>query len=255
MNYLEISKAIYKANTGDGVKFYFMRLFTLLLLLFSFVRLSAQKNIHAQWTNCLQQYVDDDGRVNYSDWAKDTTALDNYIEDLEANPPAEYWSKNDSLAYFINAYNAVTVKLILDNYPLKSIRRLITPWRFKRFTLHNKSVSLNHIEHGILRKMNEPRIHFAINCASASCPKLSNQAYVSHSLTAQLEEATRNFITDPSKNRITANKLSLSRIFQWFARDFGSKRERVAFIQRYSKIPIEVDAAVNFISYDWTLNQ
>lgn len=240
---------------GDAVKFYIMRRFTLLLLLFSFIRLSAQKNIHAQWTNCLQQYVDNDGRVNYSDWTKDTTALDNYIESLEANPPAEYWSKNDSLAYFINAYNAVTVKLILDNYPLKSIRRLITPWRFKRFKLHEKKISLNQIEHSILRKMNEPRIHFAINCASASCPKLSNRAYVSHTLTAQLEEATRNFITDPSKNRITPSKLSLSRIFQWFARDFGSKQDRLAFIRQYTTIPFSHNVPIDFISYDWSLNQ
>lgn len=241
--------AVVAANTFP------MRILSLLLLLFSLISGNAQKNIHAQWTSCLQKYVDSDGRVNYSDWAKDTAALDNYIESLEENPPADYWSKNDSLAYFINAYNAVTVKLILDNYPIKSIRRLVTPWRFKRFKLYGKRVSLNHIEHSILRKMNEPRIHFAINCASTSCPKLSNRAYVSHTLTAQLEEATRGFINDATKNVITANKLSLSRIFQWFGRDFGSKQNQLAFIQHYTNIPLDSDASINFNTYDWSLNE
>ena len=145
-----------------------LRYITLLMLLFS-LSVVAQKSIHNLWTAALQEHVDDDGNVNYKSWKEDSTYLDNYIQTLEDNPPAEVWSKNDSLAYFINAYNAVTVKLILDNYPLKSIKNLITPWRLKRFTLDGKKISLNDIEHEILRKMNEPRIHFAINCASASC--------------------------------------------------------------------------------------
>ena len=111
-----------------------------LFLLLSFALLG-QKNIHEQWTSALKIYVDSEGNVNYTKWKNDTTSLDNYISSLEVNPPVEYWSKNDSLAYFINTYNAVTVKLILDNYPLKSIRKLITPWRFKRFNLNGKKVS------------------------------------------------------------------------------------------------------------------
>ena len=215
----------------------------------------AQKSIHSLWTTALKEHVDDDGRVNYAQRKKDTTLLDDYIASLEENPPAEYWSKNDSLAYFINAYNAVTVKLILDHYPLKSIRNLVTPWRFKRFTLAGKKISLNHIEHQILRKMGEARIHFAINCASASCPKLLNTAFYAHSMEEQLEAATRDFINDPIRNQIKQKEMEVSRIFQWFAGDFGSKKERHAFLRKYASIAVNENAKVRFLNYDWQLNE
>lgn len=217
--------------------------------------LHAQKNIHELWTNELQRYVDKQGNVNYETWKKNPQKLVDYLKTLEENPPQEYWTKNDSLAYFINVYNAATVKLILDNYPLKSIRHLITPWRFKVFQLHDKKVSLNHIEHEILRKMNEPRIHFAINCASASCPKLLNKAFYSHTMGKQLKEATIEFINDPKRNQITKDKLYLSRIFQWFAKDFGTKKERLAFINKHAPQPIDAHAKVKFLNYDWQLNE
>lgn len=230
------------------------QILTSLFLLLSFALL-AQKNIHEQWTSALKNYVDNEGNVNYAKWKNDTTTLDYYISSLEENPPAEYWSKNDSLAYFINAYNAVTVKLILDNYPLKSIRKLVTPWRFKRFNLDEKKVSLNHIEHDILRKMGEPRIHFAINCASASCPKLLNKAFYSHTMEKQLEAVTKDFINDKKRNLIGEKEMSVSRIFQWFAGDFGTKKERHAFIRRYAQDPVAKNAKVRFLKYDWSLNE
>lgn len=228
--------------------------FTLFIFLCSFA-IFGQKNIHEVWTSSLKKYVDTDGNVNYAAWKKDTALLDSYIESLEENPPADYWSKNDSLAYFINAYNAVTVKLILDHYPIKSIRKLITPWRFKRFKLHGKKVSLNHIEHEVLRKMNEPRIHFAINCASASCPKLLNTAFYSHTMEEQLEAVTYDFINDEKRNKLTEKEMSVSRIFQWFAGDFGSKKERHAFIRNYAKGTVAKNAKIRFLDYDWSLNE
>ena len=231
-----------------------LRNLTFLTLLFT-LTVVGQKSKHALWTAALQAHVDKNGNVDYKSWKKDTTYLDNYIQTLEENPPAEMWSKNDSLAYFINAYNAVTVKLILDNYPIKSIRNLITPWRFKRFKLNGKEISLNHIEHEILRKMNEPRIHFAINCASASCPKLINIAFESHTMKRQLEEVTSNFINDPKRNIISEKKIQLSKIFQWFGTDFGNKKERIAFIRNYAEQSFIENPKVNFLSYDWKLNE
>lgn len=228
--------------------------FTLFIFLFSFA-LYGQKNIHEVWTSSLKKHVDVDGNVNYAAWKKDTALLDSYIKSLEENPPADYWSRNDSLAYFINAYNAVTVKLILDYYPIKSIRKLITPWRFKRFELDGEKVSLNHIEHEILRKMNEPRIHFAINCASASCPKLLNTAFYSHIMEEQLEAVTYDFINDEKRNKLTEKEMSVSRIFQWFAGDFGSKKERHAFIRNYAKGTVAKNAKIRFLNYDWSLNE
>ena len=197
-----------------------MRWLFFLFLLCITHQLKGQKSIHSLWTTALKEYVDEKGKVNYLHWKKDTKLLDDYISSLEENPPANYWTKNDSLAYFINAYNAVTVKLILDHYPLKSIRKLVTPWRFKRFKLNGKKISLNHIEHQILRKMKEPRIHFAINCASASCPKLRNRAFYAHIMEQQLEEVTTGFINDPKRNQLNQQEMFISRIFQWFGGDF-----------------------------------
>jgi len=232
-----------------------MHLLLFLLLLCFNGTLTAQKSIHSLWSTALKEHVDEAGHVNYAKWKEDTTLLDDYITSLEENPPAEFWSRNDSLAYFINAYNAVTVKLILDHYPLKSIRKLITPWRFKRFGLEGEKISLNHIEHQILRKMNEPRIHFAINCASASCPKLFNTAFYAHTMEEQLEEATTLFINDPLRNQLSKKEMAISRIFQWFASDFGTKKERHAFVRKYATQPIDKNAKVRFLNYDWQLNE
>jgi len=213
------------------------------------------KGIHASWNVLLQQYVDADGNVDYHSWKKSQTDLDKYIQLLEKTPPANYWDKNDSLAYFINAYNAVTVKLILDNYPLKSIRDIKDPWDSKSLNLPNNSLTLNDIEHKVLRKMDDPRIHFAINCASASCPQLSNEAFRASKVQKQLEEATALFINDTSKNQISEKNIGLSKIFLWFSKDFGSKKERIAFIQKYSQKPFKDNAKIKYQEYDWSLNE
>ena len=213
------------------------------------------KGIHASWNVLLQQYVDADGNVDYRSWKKSQTDLDKYIQLLEKTPPANYWDKNDSLAYFINAYNAVTIKLILDNYPLKSIRDIKDPWDSKSLNLPNNSLTLNDIEHKVLRKMDDPRIHFAINCASASCPQLSNEAFRASKVQKQLEEATALFINDTSKNQISEKNIGLSKIFLWFSKDFGSKKERIAFIQKYSQKPFKDNAKIKYQEYDWSLNE
>ena len=213
------------------------------------------KGIHASWNVLLQQYVDADGNVDYHSWKKSQTDLDKYIQLLEKTPPANYWDKNDSLAYFINAYNAVTVKLILDNYPLKSIRDIKDPWDSKSLNLPNNRLTLNNIEHKVLRKMDDPRIHFAINCASASCPQLSNEAFRASKVQKQLEEATALFINDTSKNQISEKNIGLSKIFLWFSKDFGSKKERIAFIQKYSQKPFKDNAKIKYQEYDWSLNE
>ena len=213
------------------------------------------KGIHASWNVLLQQYVDADGNVDYRSWKKSQTDLDKYIQLLEKTPPANYWDKNDSLAYFINAYNAVTVKLILDNYPLKSIRDIKDPWDSKSLNLPNNRLTLNDIEHKVLRKMDDPRIHFAINCASASCPQLSNEAFRASKVQKQLEEATALFINDTSKNQISEKNIGLSKIFLWFSKDFGSKKERIAFIQKYSQKPFKDNAKIKYQEYDWSLKE
>ena len=216
--------------------------------------LHAQKNIHHRWNNQLQKYVADTGQVNYNAWQKDREHLDAYILTLAQFPPEESASKNHKLSYWINTYNALTVQLILNHYPLKSIKEIKAPWDAPCFTAEGKKFSLGDIEHKILRKMGEARIHFAINCASASCPKLFNYAFEEKKLEQQLEKVTRDFINDPSKNKITESQVELSKIFLWFGKDFGSKSERMAFLERYSGIVLS-RPKIHYLVYDWSLNE
>lgn len=209
---------------------------------------------HQKWHVLLQKYVTDKGNVDYKGFKKDVKALQVYLDGLAANVPQKSWSRNAILAYWINAYNAYTVKLILDNYPLKSIKDIKDPWGRKLFTLGTKKYSLEEIEHEILRKMNEPRIHFAINCASFSCPNLSNQAYTEAKLESQLEAGAKAFVNDKTKNTITANSIEISKIFDWFSGDFKTKGTVIDYLNQYSAVKINKNAKVKYKEYNWSLN-
>lgn len=230
-----------------------MKIKLFLVTSFLCIIVNAQKNKHSRWDQMLEKYVDTLGFVDYKSWSKDTANLEAYIETLKRLPPLDTASKSAQLAYWINAYNALTIQLILKNYPLKSIRDLKNPWQIKLFELNEKAYSLGYIEHQILRKMKEPRIHFAINCASVSCPKLLNEAYQEKKLELQLSQATRNFINDTTKNKISQKRLQLSRIFLWFGNDFGSKEQRLNFISHYSKYDLNAPE-IDYLPYNWDLN-
>ena len=143
--------------------------------------------------------MDSNGKVNYAAWKKKSKLLDDYIQVLQEQPPHDQWSKAEHLAYWINAYNALTVQLILKYYPLNSIQDIRKPWEQIVFRVKEQNYTLNAIEHQVLRKMDEPRIHFAINCASASCPKLAQKSYTAINLEAELQAATKAFLCDPEK--------------------------------------------------------
>ena len=143
------------------------------------------ENIHQLWDELLQKHVSDNGHVNYNSIKKDHKELLNYIRVLTmiaSHQKFETLSNNQKIAYWINAYNALTIDLIIRNYPVKSIKDIKDPWDQKFYTFNGEMLSLNQIEHDILRKMDEPRIHFAIVCASESCPKLQNKAFVAKGL-------------------------------------------------------------------------
>lgn len=208
---------------------------------------------HAPFSALLKQYVNAKGGVNYQGLKSNHQKLKNYLQILADNPPADAWSRDEKLAYWINAYNAATLDLILNNYPLKSITDLDggKPWDVKRIKLGNKTYSLNEIENEIIRpQFNEPRIHFAVNCAAASCPPLRNEAFVASKLNAQLEEQTKQFLNNPQYTKVESDKLVLSRIFDWYGKDFG---DIPAFVKKYRSVPSGV--TVMFSDYDWTLNK
>lgn len=210
---------------------------------------------HQQWNDLLQKHVSKSGKVNYMGFKKDEKALQSYLNLLSKNLPQKTDSRNSILAYWINVYNAYTVKLIIDNYPTKSIKDINDPWGKKFFTLGIKKYSLEEVEHEILRKMNEPRIHFAIVCASFSCPNLINEAYTESKLDKQLDASTKAFINDKTKNTITPTQVEISKIFDWFAGDFKTNATVIDYLNKYSSVKINKNAKVKYKEYNWALNE
>ena len=225
---------------------------------------------HSLWDRLLRTFVDSKGLVNYSAWHSSSeaqAALDTYIAQLSA-AKLQTGTREDQLAFFINAYNAVTIKGILRKYPTSSIRnhtaRLVgyNIWKDLKLQVDGQAISLDAMEHMYLRKMGEPRIHFAIVCASIGCPKLLNEAYVPKRLEQQLVTNTQAFFADESKFRYdkAARKTELSPILSWFATDFGkTQAEQLRAIAPY--VPAEAKDAltlgqvkVAFLDYDWNLN-
>jgi len=208
---------------------------------------------HAAFSDLLKRYVSAAGNVDYAGLKKEHAALDAYLSALSKNTPASSWSRNEKLAYWINAYNAVTLDLILDNYPLTKITDLDKgkPWDKKIVTLGDERYTLNQIENEIIRpQFNEPRIHFAVNCAAASCPPLRNEAFVASKLESQLEEQTRSFIRNEAYNALSGKTLRASKIFDWYGEDFGDLNE---FFGKYMNLPS--DANIEFTEYNWSLNK
>jgi hypothetical protein len=163
--------------------------------------------------------------------------------------------ENDRIAYLVNAYNFWTIVLIVDNLPLKKgIRDISSPWGKKSVRLFGEQVSLDHIEHDLLRaQFGEPRVHFALVCASKSCPVLQATPFAGRTLDAQLTVAARQFLTDPSRNQIAASATTISRIFDWYGGDFDKKYGGyAAFITQVTGT--QIAGRVRFLDYDWSLN-
>ncbi len=211
---------------------------------------------HSQWDKLLKKYVNNEGLVDYKGFKSDNAKLDVYLKMLSEQNPSNDWSVQELLAYYINLYNAATVKLIVENYPVKSIKDIDGPWTKGRVAVGNNNLSLGGIENGILRKMNEPRIHFAINCASISCPKLLDEAYTAAKINEQLERVTIAFINS-AENDISANNPRLSSIFDWYQKDFkvNGKQDVIGYINQYSKTKINRGVALTYKNYDWNLNE
>ncbi|QLE00864.1 DUF547 domain-containing protein [Galbibacter sp. BG1] len=235
---MKINKVVYLAS--------------IIFIAFSFTPTLAQKPDSSVWNALLQENVSEEGMVSYKSF--NSEELDLYLKELKKYPPKDSWSKKEKLSYWINAYNAFTIKLILDNYPLKSIKDIKDPWDKQFIEIDRERFSLNHIEHEILRKMDEPRIHFAINCASISCPKLLNQAFIPSKLDEQLETVTREFINDTAKNELSHEKIEISALFKWFREDFEKKQTLIGFLNKYSKVTIDKNAEITYKPYNWNLN-
>ena len=229
---------------------------------------------HGPWTEILEARVQGD-RFDYAGLKRDRAGLDAYLAQLEAVRPEELrtWTQDEQKAYFINAYNAYVVSLVVDNYPIKSINDLTTKkvevWNKPFIPLgpHFKSgrdtLSLNELEHELLRKRYpDARIHVAVNCASEGCPPLRAAAFTGEELDEQLDEQARRFVADSARMKLNQRKkrLEVSKIFEWFAEDFERDAGSVqAWIQRYA--PGEASerkwiakAKLKYQEYSWKLN-
>ena len=235
-----------------------------LLFIFTFTLALAKEPQpdHLIFDGLLKKYVKGD-RVDYTSFLADRKELQLYLKQFDS-VIINNLSKNEQLVLFINAYNAFTIDLILENYSktLKSIKDIKTPWDLKYCTIGRAMYSLNEIENKFLREIfKEPRIHFVINCASISCPPLPSHAFFADKIDSQLTEATTNFMKNPIGVKVNKEKLEISAIFNWFNADFESKElKTISFIISY--LPLEVQKKlpdlnkilVTYQEYNWNLN-
>ena len=231
-------------------------IFIVLIAIFTLSQGNAQTSIY---NDLLQKHVTKDGIVDYKSFKADEAKLDTYISYLEKTTPASSWSENKQKAFWINTYNAYTIKLILENYPLKSIMDIKqdgkTAWKIPFAKVGGKTYTLDYIEHEILRKnLFDPRIHVGVNCASVSCPKLGNIAFTEENIDANLEKLMKEFINDSSRNKITNNKVQISSIFDWFKEDFTKNGSVIDYLNKYSNTEINPNAKISYLKYDWSLN-
>ena len=229
---------------------------------------------HAAWTEVLKACVRDGG-FDYAKLKADRARFDAYLASLAAVTPAELgtWSEPQRFAFWINVYNAFCVQRVVDSYPLESIRKLdgafgistvfdkgFIPLRAHHPDKKDEDLSLNDVEHKILRKVHkDARLHAAVNCASVSCPPLRAEAFTAEKLDAQLTEQMRAFVNDPTRNRIDAEKkeLEVSEIFKWFAEDFEREAKTVQeYLARHAPEKAEFlrGARLRYLDYDWDLN-
>lgn len=230
---------------------------------------------HAEWTKVLATYQNPVGLVNYAglkaDLAKDPVhPFGRYVTSIQSVSSGDFekWTDNQKKAFLINAYNALTVKLIVDHYPVKSIKKIggifRKPWSLEFFSLLGGKIrSLDPIEHDWLRpKFKDFRIHAAVNCASISCPPLRHEAFVADRLDEQLDGQMRAWLTDSQRNALDSSKrvFTVSKIFDWYKKDFEEWGGGVvAVINRYLKTPLSREVAsqvkVKYLGYDWGLNE
>jgi len=230
--------------------------FLILISLLFFKTYSQETVDHTAWDQILILNVTDSGLVNYEGVTSDVIVFYKYFRYLQNISPENHWDNKEKIAYWLNVYNATVMKMIIDEYPIQSINQLENPWKRKAFKSKGIRYSLDDIEHNILRKFGDPRIHFLLNCGSMSSPRLWNRAYTSTNIEYALEERTREFINDPQRNQINSKTVRISQLFEWYEEDFVSNHTDVIdFINEYATTPINKNIVKKYVTYDWTLNK
>ena len=224
---------------------------------------AAQGVDHSLYAGLLKKYVKD-GVVNYQGFKNEESVLDKYLKALE-EVDSKMLSRDEQFAFYVNVYNAWTIKLILGDYPgIKSIKDLgslfKSPWKKKICRIDGDIISLDNIEHDILRpRFKDPRVHFAVNCASKGCPPLRFEPYRGSTLDKQLDDSVSSAINNPARTRLEVKTLYVNKVFDWFSEDF--ENGVVAFFLKYSKGDLKKRLEANkgkikvkYLDYDWSLN-
>ncbi|MBS1985406.1 MAG: DUF547 domain-containing protein [Bdellovibrionales bacterium] len=233
---------------------------------------STSAGAHNGWTELLRRYVDGSGNVDYAKWCateKDLQRLDDYVASLSRMEQRQLVNKPQKLAFWINAYNAVTIRRILREYPAR-VGQIVTSGESsptvpnaEQFVVNDTKYSLDDIEHSVLRQLSDPRIHFAIVCGARGCPRLRDEAYEAERLEEQLEQNARNFFADVNKLTVDEQRkeLRLSPILEWYATDFGASSSDDILQSITPWLPNDArkftkgqKMRVIFNDYDWTLN-
>jgi len=268
-----------------------MRVVLFGLLIMSLTNISHAFDLSHKGFTAVMKKFNSEGLINYKELKADPSLLMAYMKSLKEVTPAEFqkWSKKDKISLWINAYNAFTLKAIIDNYPIKSsffklaiypknsIRQINGVWDKLKFPVLDKELTLEHIEHEILRKeFNEPRIHMALVCAALSCPPLREEAFTGEKFEAQMKDQAETFFAKPSNFKIESPKdiVYISQIFNWFGEDFiknygknskfANHDEKERSVLNYlSQFLSEADQRflesakieIKYLKYDWTLNE
>ncbi|WBA42101.1 DUF547 domain-containing protein [Hymenobacter canadensis] len=218
--------------------------------------------LHAPWDELLHQYVTPEGLVNYQGLLEqEDRLLDYLLAQRKVSPEAAGWSAADQEAYWINIYNAATVYLVLQYYPLSNVNdirlkgKVHSLWEAPSVEVGGQQYSLNQIEREKLTaRFHDPRLHFALVQGAVSGPQLLPEAYDGGQLPQQLERQTRHFLNDPSRNTLAGPQLQLSGLFSFYATEFGSGPQLLEFINRYAHMPVAATAPVDFLPFSWALN-
>ena len=253
-------------HLADVMRFFMSFLFLACILTIMAPQAGAESKIdNHQYAELLNKHARD-GLVDYASFKTEHPKLKAYLAYLARINPDDL-SRDDAFAYYINLYNAATIDLVLENYPgidsIKDIGGFFgNPWKIEFIVLKGKKVHLDHVEHEILRpRYKDPRLHFAVNCASLGCPPLHAKPFEGRTLDATLDELTRQNMADPAHTRLEGDDLYVSKVFDWFGEDWGGTQDKVAFVQKYSSgeqaAKIEQLGGrldLKYSGWDWTLN-
>ena len=231
-----------------------MRKLLLILFLVSYVS-NAQTIDYKPFDEFLKKHVSDKGVVDYDKVLKNMDQINLITSNFSKISPNKSWTENEIKTFWINVYNINVIKLLAENYPLKSITYIREPFQMNFISFDGEKISLDHIVNEILKPLKDPRVHFVLYNTAVSSPTLRNSAYSSEKLNDDLNVATNLYINDITKNNITAKRCSLSKIFEWNITDFKNKNNIISFINDYSRVTIDEDAKISFMEYNWSLNK